>query len=190
MIGDPDTDTDNDFSDPPELSWHSISREHAERSEHMTLSQAMDVIEQSNSQHSSAHDEEINWDDYMQIPELEHPEDDEFPLDRQLRLMREEEEEEEQRAYSSGRLTAPPNEVRRRAKRMPTHQTTQDVAAELREKQMELVNEQLKLQKLLIQNAEIAQKEAKERLKMVAAQRQCAEIELQLKQSQLNARDE
>lgn len=47
---------------------------------------------------------------------------------------------------------------------------------------MELFNVQLKVQQKLLENAEIENAEAKERLKMVTVQRKKAEIELEIKE--------
>lgn len=55
------------------------------------------------------------------------------------------------------------------------------------EKQMELLNVKSKVQQKLLENAEIANEEAKESLKMTIAERQKAEIELKIKERDLNS---
>ncbi|XP_031635462.1 uncharacterized protein LOC116348570, partial [Contarinia nasturtii] len=72
-----------------------------------------------------------------------------------------------------GKLTGPPDEVRRRYKRV----SDSNLTSKLRQKQLELVEQQLEVQKVLHENAIIANEEAKERLQMVKAQREIAEID-------------
>lgn len=111
----------------------------------------------------------IAWEAFM--------EEEEFELDRRLRLQRE--EEEAGTAGLTGRLTAPESERRQRPKKAaPSKTNYDDTTAQLRAKQMKLIDEQIKLQKVLLENAMIAQEEAKERVKLITAQRQSAEIEL------------
>lgn len=99
-----------------------------------------------------------------------------------------EEEEEQQRTGLGGRLTAPVHEIRRRHRQVPVNQGV--AIDQLRLKQMELADEQLKLQKILLENAVIAQEEAKERVKLVTIQRKIAEIDLRLKEDERNAPNE
>lgn len=201
VIGNPDTNTDNDFTGHSGSSVHSsrsgevadegtdaVTGEGTNDSRHMNYSEALETLQeqqirfsqmsQTMIQQSPSHNSEIDWNNYM------NPEDDEFPIDRHLRLAREEEEEE--RARLSGRLTAPADEIRRRTKKAPSN-NQDDVVAQLRIKQIQLADEQLKVQKVLLETATIAQDEAKERLKMVAAQRKRAEIELRLKEIEFSA---
>lgn len=189
IVGNADTDTDNDYDDPTGSSY----KPSEEPPGNLNLSQALSAIEgeqqriesQSKSQSSQqqpSDDLAIDWDDFM-IPE-DNPELDEFPLDRQLRLLQEE-EEEERRGGLTGRLTAPRSEKRSR----PTTQSSNQAIDRLRTKQMELVDVQLKVQQKLLENAEIANEEAKERLKMTTAQRKQAEIELQMKEREMNSLD-
>lgn len=191
VVGNPETDTDNDFEDPSGSSFHPVE----DISDHMNLAQALSAMEeeeqlfqsQSKSQSSQQQprdDSDINWDEYMNVPETDHLEDFEFPLDRQLRLLQEA-EEEEQRGGLTGRLTAPLNEKRSR----PTTQSSNRIIDQLRAKQLELVDVQLKVQQKLLENAEIANEEAQERLKMTTAQRKQAEIELQIKEREINSLD-
>jgi hypothetical protein len=116
-------------------------------------------------------------------------EDEEWPIDRWLRLQAEEE------AGTSGRLTAPRNEVRKRQpKKKPANKNDLQVN-ELRLKQKALVDEQLALQKIQKEIAElelndkkeispIVKEEALERLRLLKIKREIAEIELANKKSQ------
>lgn len=204
VIGSPDTDTDNDFSNTPDPSYHSGQSEQQSEPQldqsndnlvanigNMNLAQALDSIEKERARSEAIaenalaanstidwnthmegtdpeddefpidrylqieheNDEEertgvstrltarvhkekrqrkqtsadtaIDWDAYMDLSEAEHPEDDEFPFDRRLRLAYEADEEE--RAGLSGRLTAPAHEVRRRRKSASTMNQNVDV---------------------------------------------------------------
>lgn len=108
------------------------------------------------------------------------PSDEEWSVDRYLRLQYERDMED---AGPSGRLTAPPAEVRRRkTAQKATSAESNAVLDELRTKQIALVNEQLQLQIILKETALIAKEEAKERMAMVKIQRQIAEIDLKEKQ--------
>lgn len=124
----------------------------------------------------------------------EHPSDYEFPLDRALRLQREED------TRLAGRLTSPPDEVRRRPRtkvskakgsvsnqaRTSETSTVDSLLNDLRRKQLDLLNEQINVQKVLCQNALIAQDEAQERVLLIKAQTACAELELVRKQREVN----
>lgn len=113
------------------------------------------------------------------------PSDEEWPIDRYLRLQYEQDMED---AGPSGRLTAPPTEVRRRkTAQKATPVESNAVLDELRTKQLTLVNEQLQLQKILKETALIAKEEAKERMAMVKIQRQIAEIDLKEKKKTFNS---
>lgn len=98
-----------------------------------------------------------------EMPE-ENPEDDETIIDRHLRLQR---EEDERLATTNRSLLAPREELRIRNRQPAKKQTnTDNLLTTLREKQLELVNIQINLQKTLLENAQIMQKEYKERLSM------------------------
>lgn len=108
----------------------------------------------------------------------ENPEeafDDEFPIDRWLRLQAEEE------ANTRGRLTAPIGEIRKRQPKANTKKTAGNIQMvdQLRAKQINFVDEQTYLQKILQENASIAQDEARERLDLVKMQ--CEEARERLK---------
>lgn len=170
-----------------------------DKTSQMNFSQALDTLQQQQRQHRdrlrpiqveesgqqqhSVHSNvdthaNVDWDEYMN--DSEHPEDEEWEIERRMRLLQEEEDEEERQRRSGIRLTAPPSEVRRRSKQPKhTQQSNRvDITAQLRAKQMELVDVQVNVQKLLFENATIAQKEATERLAMTVALRKCAEIDL------------
>lgn len=66
-------------------------------------------------------------------------------------------------------------------------QPSQQIMSQFWEKQMELLNVQSKIQQKLLENAEIANEEAKESLKMTIAERQKAEIELKIKERDFSA---
>lgn len=128
MIGNPETDTDNDFSDPTDPSYsEELVNDTADKSHHMNLSEALDAIHAEQSTH-----EQPPFDEFA-----EHPEDDEFSIDRQVRIAREEEAR-----TTNTRLTAPPSEKRYRNKQSPRAPNSKDtLISELREKQMKLVDE-------------------------------------------------
>lgn len=65
--------------------------------------------------------------------------------------------------------------------------STNQIVNQFWQKQMEIANKQSTVQQKLLENAEIANEEAKERLKLVKAQREKAEIELQIKERELNS---
>lgn len=94
--------------------------------------------------------------------------DPEWPINRWLRLQAEEE------ADTRGRLTSPRNEVRKRQPQEKASRKNKTVD-HLREKQLEYVNEQIYLQKVLQENAAIAQDEARARLDLAKFQQQNAE---------------
>lgn len=116
-------------------------------------------------------------------------EDDEWPIERFLRL------QDDEPSGTRGRLTAPAGETRKRKRaKKTTPDETNAMVDELRSKQLALVNEQLELHKILQEtalinreNASIAKEEAMERLAMVKVQRQIAEIELQAKRMNSNS---
>lgn len=118
-------------------------------------------------------------------------EDDEGWVDPIQQQILAQEAEEMENAGTHGRLTAPQNEVRKRAPKAKPSNNVQKID-ELRSKQIklvesqtQLVEEQLHLQKILQETASIAQEEAQERLMHIKTQRQIAEIELQQKQKEL-----
>lgn len=80
--------------------------------------------------------------------------------------------------------TAPPQEIIYQRKQTPSINKN-DASIQLVEKQIELVNEKMKLQKVLLQTALIAQEEAKERLNLTRIQRKIADIDLHLKENEL-----
>lgn len=96
----------------------------------------------------------------------------EFPVTRWLRL------QEEEEANTSGRLTAPQNEVRKRGQKRKPVSENDALIEGLRKKQMALVDDQIYLQKLLFDNAMIARDEAKEKLELVKIQRKIAQLTL------------
>lgn len=186
VIGNPETDTDNDFTNCSGSSYHSSNGQSSKakqlnkkkgNSSHLNFTDALQALRDEGirtqtqtslqsqadetqlsqqQQQPQAEDNIMNVDDY--------PEDEEWAIDRQVRLQEEQEEEERrQRIGSSGRLTAPPREIRRRKRTQPANQNT--AIDHLREKQMKLVDEQLKLQSILLHNASIAQEDALEQLK-------------------------
>lgn len=87
--------------------------------------------------------------------ELDNLEDDEFSIDRQLRLRREQEEEEEH-ANLGRRLLAPREEIRNRNRQPKKKQTNQESINLLREKQLKLLDLQMDYHKILIENAKVA----------------------------------
>lgn len=202
-IGNTDSDTDNDFTGVSDSSYRSKDSDGKDGKKakitHMSWDDAIGAIRQEQQKEqletnnlaqptpkSSEYDNDV----------YEYPEDEEWSIERQLRLLRE--EEERQRAGLGGRLTAPAEEVRRRYNRKPsTVNKRDDLITELREKQMKLLDEQTKLQKLLqeeakerIQEAKHRIEEAKDRRRLVSAQRECAEIELRLKKNECNESNE
>lgn len=82
-------------------------------------------------------------------------EDNEFPLDRQFRLLREQEEEEE-RANLGRRLIAPRDEIRHRNRQPKNKQTNPESIHLLKEKQLKLLDSQLDYHKILIETARVA----------------------------------
>lgn len=94
--------------------------------------------------------------------------DQEWPIDRWVRLQAEEE------AGTRDRLTAPQNEIRKR-KPKPKAIRKNETVDQLRAMQIDLVAEQTHLQKILQTNALIAQEEAQERLELKKIERQNAE---------------
>lgn len=213
-IGRAESDTDNDFtggSKTPSVRSSSVNRNFSGSDSnsdshmpgHMPLDQAMSVVQAHLSQQSqesqqsqssqiavttrsiqqesqsqqthTANSGDINWNEYI--------DDEEWPLQRHMRLA--EEAENEERGGISELLTAPPHEIRQRNRQ---NRNQNDKTAQFREKQLQLVNEQLNLQKMLQENATIANEEGKERLKAATALRQAAEIELRLKELELEKR--
>lgn len=70
-------------------------------------------------------------------------------------------EEAEHLANSNRRLLAPPDKIRNRNRQPKKNQTIQDMIQCLREKQLEIVNLQIGVNKILLQNAKITQQEFK-----------------------------
>lgn len=121
----------------------------------------------------------LNTDDNA-LPGFENalPEDDEWELDRRIRLTREMEQEQ---GHLNRRLTAPPNEIRRRNRSRQTQSANRNgnsTIDSLREKQMQLVDLQIDLQKVLLENAKITQKETQEKYLYTKALRMSAEQNL------------
>lgn len=83
--------------------------------------------------------------------ELDNLDDDEFPLDRRLRLMREAEEEE----AMGRRLVAPRDEIRHRNRQPKKKQTNSESINLLKEKQLKLLDLQMDYHKILIENAKV-----------------------------------
>lgn len=129
--------------------------------------------------------------------EYERAENDETEIDRWLRMMNEEEEENNGNnlphllnndgVNASGRLTAPQNEVRKRQKgpkssfnpSNPAKSDDGDDSVEqLRRKQIDLVSEQIKVQKMMFENAYLTQFELKERIRIAQIQAKSAELDL------------
>lgn len=130
------------------------------------------------------------------LPDWEKGENDETEIDRWVRMMDEEEKENNgnnvRRVLNNdgvnvnGRLTAPPSEIRKRAKRVKPSKsaTSNNIDSnidDLRKKQTELISEQIKVQKLLFENAYLAQLEMKERIRLAKAQADLAESDLHAK---------
>lgn len=194
-ISDNDSYVEGDFSEPDNgSSYNPIDEQNNENNDgdgsgHMNFSQALDALQQQreNCSQSSQIDE-----NNLQGRPMQHDlniDFDEFINDRYdeyLGQRMQEDESEQQR--TDIRLTAPPGEVRHRPKqpkRTPPSKQI-DVAAQLRTKQLQLVDVQVKVQKLLLENATIAKKEALERLAMATALRKCAELDLSSKMRQHN----
>lgn len=119
----------------------------------------------------------INWDEFMDEDGNETPQDEEWPHQRHMRLIEEEEMEQQAHRRGVGRpLTAPANEIRRR--RAPTRHINNDAGLkDLRAKQLELLNKQIEVENMRCE-------EAKERIKLITAQRKIAEIDLRMKENQ------
>lgn len=98
------------------------------------------------------------------------PEDEEFHVERMLRLR------EEERATTNKRLLAPPDEVRKR--QIKSKKTDDNLINELRLKQIEMVDLQISVQQTLLENARILQDEAIERLELTKIQRRIAESQM------------
>lgn len=124
----------------------------------------MDAHDTEQNQAPSNIETEIVRDDenLFHVPEDDpnQPEDEEFEIDRQLRLAREEEEE----ASLGRRLLAPSAEIRIRNRPTKKGKPNDDMIQNLRKRQFELVNLQINLHKVLLENAKITQQECKEKL--------------------------
>lgn len=199
-IGDDDSFDEGDYSDGNNGSDFNLSDEQNDQhnndntSGHLNYSQASKEIEtlqqqqrqtqrscsqigESSQRQQTSRCNEINWDDFINNPEYEQ-----LGIDVQVR------EDERNQQRSGIQLTAPPEEVRhrpRQPKRTPRSNQI-DITADLRAKQMELVDVQLNVQKLLLETAKIAQYEANERLATAKALRKCAELDLASKMSEQN----
>lgn len=164
IIGHPDTDTDNDYTNSSDISYQSSkakqSRNNESNSAHLNFTDALNALREEGTRSQAAQESQAdNIVDFVN----DHPEDDETTIDRQVRLQNEEEADEQHTAGVTGRLTAPPSEIRSRASsRAPP---INDVVGLLRQNQLKLVEEQLKLQKLLLENASLAQEDAKEQFR-------------------------
>lgn len=139
--------------------------------------------QQSNAQPQQIDDQDtrIDWDQYMN-EDTENPLDDETSIDRQLRLAREAEEAEDADQQRPIRLTAPRGEVR-----PPRPSRANDLVTQLRSKQLKLIDVQVSVEEMLLQNAKIANEEAKARLEIAKAQHECAKIDLDLKKLEQNS---
>lgn len=74
-------------------------------------------------------------------------------------------------------LLAPPEEIRKRHHKKQKTESNDKLIDDLRKKQNELADIQLNVQKTLLENAKIAQREAQERLRLATMQRQCYQQE-------------
>lgn len=151
----------------------------------------------------SALDSDVVVNDW--VPQDDMPEDQEWPVERWLRLQDEEDQanrrgnskrtttrtnvqerlRNETAANLSGRITCPPDEVRKRVQQSKPN--NDDLVNELRCKQIELINEQIEVQKVLRETSLIQQEEAKERRMLVQAQTAYAELDLILKRREVDA---
>lgn len=192
-------DTSNDFTDDKNSgdykpSTHS-SDEIKEIPKSMELNEFADLVKKYEAKRMKHAAEEermgVSGESHGEVDQSNNPviedEETEWPVERWLRLQREEEMEN---ASPAGRLTAPPKEVRNRYQKKTVNKTKSDSANmelvdELRAKQLQLVDEQIYLQKVLQVNALYAQEEAKDRSELAKRQLQMAEIELELKKKQL-----
>ena len=147
-------------------------------------SQSMDL---GNNDTSNDFDYDNNRDDYEASLLDQGLPDDEPWIDPIQRQIPSQEEEEMANAGTRDRLTAPRSEVRpRRAKsNQRTVLNDSQLIDELRQKQLTLLDEQIYLQKILQENALIAQEEAQERLMHIQIQRKIAEIELKQKEESM-----
>lgn len=127
-------------------------------------------------------DEQIQENNSIHAPTLvRQPSDEEFEIERWLRIQRENEALD---VGTGGRLTAPQDEVRHRRRQSQQRQVPPNsgLTDTLRTSQINLVEEQIYLQQILQENARIAQEEA---LAMAQLQRRILEIDLEMKQKEL-----
>lgn len=88
-------------------------------------------------------------------------EEEEWPVARWIRL------QEEEEAETRGRLTAPSNEIRKRQTKKKSNSKNDQLVDELRNKQIDLVDQQIALQKLQREIAESELDKNKEKLKLI-----------------------
>lgn len=103
-------------------------------------------------------------------------EDEEWPIERHIRL------QEEEEAATRGRLTAPPHEIQQRRPKKKQMTKNDLQIDELRAKQIVLVDEQIYLHKIQQENATATQEKIQEELALIKTQRGIAELELNEKQ--------
>lgn len=193
-IGNVETDTDNDFTghNSPEFDVNRSSSSSddaagnaAGNAANMPLHDAMELVRSQFSQQSQegnlveGRQDNIDWDFYID------KDDEESPIARHMRLAREEEEQEAQRAGVGSRLTAPPIEITRRRTRQQRQVQVHPYAdtTDLRAKQIALLEKQIEVENLRYE-------EAKERVKLMTAQRKLAEIDLRIKENEHGPADD
>lgn len=200
MIGDPDTDTENDITGDSDSSYKQQSKGNKTKKQPQNLLGAMsyeDALtaienEQNNASQKSTkappNHENIDWSQYMGDEDDGMPSDQEWSVDRHLRLL----DEQENELRTGGNLTAGRNEKRSKIDQLRTMQSN-------------LLRVQFDLQEQLLKNAQIAEEEAKvrlqsaedakkmaaeegaERMKLLVSQRMLAELELTQKQREYGA---
>lgn len=171
-------DTSNDFTDGPASEYVPNADELEILSDHSD--EFHDMAKQQESQRLSNADQADQMlvsrngenDRHAILQEIEEDMHVELPVARWLRL------QEEEEANTSGRLTAPQNEVRKRGRKRKSPGENDALIEDLRKKQMALVDDQIYLQKVLVDNAMIAREEAQEKLELIKIQRKIAQITL------------
>lgn len=154
------------------------NKENEIRSNDRRQSKNMKSVQKSLSNHADD-DENIEYHDEYS--------DEEWKIERWIRLQEEERQglktskknHFNENGVDTGRLTAPPNEVRRRRRPASKKMEIDEMINELRFQQVELVKAQIKVQEELLKNAKIENAERNERLLLAKAERRCAELELE-----------
>lgn len=174
-------DTSNGFSEALDSEFHLSEHgemENSESSVDLSLQQALESMQNAGEMHvSNDANRDGDGDDVYDNQTQEMPDEEEWPVERWLRLQAEEE------AETNGRLTAPAKEIRKRAPKRKANNTNDVLINELRAKQIALVDEQIQLHKMQQENAAIAKEEATERMELLKTQRKIAEIDLNAKQN-------